>query len=813
MSDREPVVVKHDEEGMPTGRPILEAEVEGGEDFEEAHVVDESGVHAEAGGDGDGEEVETDKGKSYELSFVTAEEDQSLLGRASSPFEVHVTRVSAAMSSQPGGPADGRETRRSGRLTERNSAAAIKEISRALTPVTAAQKSPQLESQRDSGLGVSQDQPTVEPAHVQSVPTGTSLQLGQEISEASPSRKTPASFSHTPHEAVGEDVGHSSPSSHHDESTDNDASPVPQFIRKSSFSFASLPPREPLLGARTSTTETIRLGGVKRSSWYGRRTLGRSMGGRSTLPGENEVIGEDGEEREESDTEKERERKRSREPEQAEEKGADEEQEEEEGRERKRSRSASYSSSDEDSVIADEPTAAARDDVDGSKKLVAEHNKLASMRLHEKIQQLAKLNAEAQGSVPEENTPVKEPSHPDLTTQMKEFGVKPSPRTDQGRTLRSQSVTDDEWIPPVRSASTRGPAPSRGAAGVARSNTVTGAGTPLRKKISEREIETTRSKTNSPVLNHSPAVPRPLSFVAINSPYHTQSPFRAGGTAGTPLSPKPVNKRAAFPARQSPLKRPMHMNDGSPVTKLREAQNQRAAVAQTENAVGGVKAQTPIAVQRIKSGSLGRNNSRTTPSPQRMDVEARVSPRKQVTPAKREVYVDNEMQDDEPTREGRESRSRDMLKKLEEDLERKQKLEEEQRQLEEKKVRVEEQRRQAEARRKEKELQKKLAEERRSQEEARWQKEREEREAIRRREEEDIRRQKEELARKSRSSAASKKNKSSSSANVKRNSAVKKKNVLVSRRKTDSAVNLKSKSAENDTRRKTSVGKKRSRRG
>jgi len=590
--------------------------------------------------------------------------------------------------------------------------------------------------------------------------------------------------------------------------TDED-SPVPIFLRKSSLSFASLPPRGRI---STTTTETVKLGGAGRSSWLeGRRALGRSLGGRPTMPGENPVI-EDSEENA-SATERPRERKRSR--------GGEEhdtpveaKKAQEEGpvvsrgsrrSSRKKSRSASYKGSDEELAVlptqkeegtTQEDEMDTEDDAGGK---VAEHNKSASQRLQERIQQLGKLNSSARtttslSSAQEtQSQPVAaaEPMYPDLpqvkeTSKSRISAPQEQPQQQQkqrnSRDDREPSVEEDDWIPPARSASVRTTvASNKSSANLGRSKTVPAQSTPgtknqalrgsLTKKPSEQSFEDALQKKSSRgelTPSGRPNLPQSLAFNAINSPHNIASPARTVGArfedkVSIPLSPKPANKKS-FVATSSSLQKSTTTEE-SPVTA---AKNQTADAFKRAkemfiktNVLG-----SPTSTESLKSvsrlghkpsfGSIGRSSSPRTP-------QGQIS--KQGTP-NREMYPDlgNKVEEEvemgvKSKRQTRGSKNKDMLQKQQEEEERLAREAHEAQRVREEEVlkaaaeenarqtRLEETRRLAEQRRKEKELQKQLAAQKKAAEEARIQREKEEREGDMRRHREELQRKEEELKR------------------------------------------------------------------
>ncbi|KAI5797985.1 hypothetical protein DFH27DRAFT_561522 [Peziza echinospora] len=612
----------------------------------------------------------------------------------------------------------------------------------------------------------------------------------------------------------------------------DEPSPVPAFLRKSSLSFASLPPREPLGGGRASTasatTETVRLNGVGRSSWLaGRRTLGRSLGGRLTMG--DAVIGEDGEETppKQPSVPAPAERKRSR--------GADEmsvdpqqprqPQPEEPAPEaqakpahRKKSRSASYRSGDEEASLpspketaVESPRgAAAAEESDSSTRLVAKHNKMASQRLQEKILMLGKLSAPAareggsSHSTPVEAQDSTAPVYPDLTaytgqTSAQQSSPAPPPPAVQQqpeltltRGSRDNSPSDDEWIPPVRPASTKPLAnkqfqKSRVAPGLSRSQTVPAHASPrnpakdyLPRKGADDEMDIdedentgiSRPKTARGDDAEAPkaiSYPKSLGFHAINSPLGAHS----ARASGSPDRSSPITKTKSF----SSLKKSNSTTD-SPTGR------QPRAVVSSES----FKTQTMSAFNRAKAMfTQANNNSETTPvkasekgspAPEEGDTPVR-TPQGSLRHRKEGLYPNlgpgssgakprrnprgskgkevSQRQQEEAEAEARRAEAQ----RLQEEEEEKQRLAEqqrleEQRRLEEEEARiekerraeeernarrVEEQRRQAEVRRREKEQQRKLQEE-----EAARQREKEE--ARKKEEEEYLRKQRELLQRK-----------------------------------------------------------------
>ncbi|KAF8456700.1 hypothetical protein BGX38DRAFT_46401 [Terfezia claveryi] len=619
------------------------------------------------------------------------------------------------------------------------------------------------------------------------------------VIEQLPSSPSPAEPEHQGEEyQLSTSSGSSAP-------TDDD-SPVPIFLRKSSLSFTSLPPRGRI---STTTTETIKLGGAGRSSWLeGRRTIGRSLGGRLTMPGETPVIEDSGESA--SATAKPKERKRSRE---GDDRDAPMEAEKEEyvaskgsrRSGRKKSRSVSYKGSDEElselpmqreGEITQGDGMDTEDDV-GSK--VAEHNKSASQRLQERILQLGKLNSSARtttslSSAQEtQSQPVEpaEPIYPDLPqlnearksrTSAPQEQLQQQQKQRNSPNAREPSVEEDDWIPPVRSASARtAVATNNSSTNLGRSKTVptqSAPGTKTKalldvKKPSEQSFEEAlQRKSSRGELTPSgrPDLPQSLALNAINSPYKITTPAHTAGArledkVSIPLSPKLANKKS-FVATSSSLQKSTTTEE-SPVT---------AAKNQTADAFKRAKEMfiktnllgSPASTESLKSGSrlghepslgsIGRSSSPKTPQGQ--------TP-KQGTP-NREMYpnLGDKMEEEVEAgvklkRQTRGSKNKDMLQKQQEEEERlakevreAQRLKEEEEQsqkaaVEEKarQTKLEETRRIAEQRRKEKELQKQLAAQKKAEEEARIQREKVEREEEMRRHREDLQRKEEELKR------------------------------------------------------------------
>ena len=581
----------------------------------------------------------------------------------------------------------------------------------------------------------------------------------------------------------------------------DETSPVPTFLRKSSLSFASLPPRGRV---STATTETVKLGGAGSSSWlHGRRTLGKSLGGRLPMPGETLVI-EDSEENAPA-TEKPRERKRSR--------GGEERDapvEAEKAQEpvaskgsrrssRKKSRSASYKGSDEELAVLptqkEEKTTQGdemntEDDVENK---VAEHNKSASQRLQERIQQLGKLNSSARTTTSlcstqeTQSHPVEaaEPMYPDLPEAKGGSKSRTSVPQEQlqSQNTREPSVEEDDWIPPVRSASVRtAVTANKSSTNLGRSKTVPAQNTPgtksqalhdgLTKKHSEQSFEDALQKKSSRgelTPFGRPNLPQALAFNAINSPNNIVSPARTAGTrfedkVSIPLSPKPANKKS-FVATSSSLQKSTTTED-SPVTTAKSQATdafKRAKEMFKTNVLG-----SPASAESLKSdqlghkpsfGSIGRSSSPRTP-------QGQIS--KQGTP-NREMYPDlgNNMEEGvgmgvKSKRQTRGSKNKDMLQKQQGEEERlaretqeaqrlkeeeqAQKAAAEEKARQEEKARLEEKRRLAEQRRKEKELQRQLAAQKKA-EEAMIQREKEKREEEMKRNREELQKKEEELKR------------------------------------------------------------------
>ncbi|KAF8421415.1 hypothetical protein EV426DRAFT_609163 [Tirmania nivea] len=596
--------------------------------------------------------------------------------------------------------------------------------------------------------------------------------------------------------------------------TDED-SLVPTFLRKSSFSFASLPPRGRL---SATATETVKLGGAGRSSWLqGRRTLGRSLVGRLIMPEETLVV--EGSKENASATEKPRERKRSRGGEERDAPvGTEKAQEEEEHiaskgsrkSNRKKSRSASYKSSDEELAVlstqGEEVTTQGEemdteDDI-GSK--VAEHNKSASQRLQERIQQLGKLNSSTKtttslSSAQEAQLQVfetAEPMYPDLSqakeasksrTSAPQEHLQQQQKQQNSRSAKEPSVEEDDWIPPVRSASVRTVAANKSSTNLGRSKTVPVQSTPgtknqalrdgLKKKPGEQSFEDALQKKSSRgELSPSgrPNLPQSLAFNAINSPHNIAPPAPTAGArfednVSIPLSPKLANKRS-FVATSSSLQKSTTTEE-SPLT---------AAKNQTADALKRAKEmfiKTNVLDSRASTESL-KSGSRLGHKPSLNSIGRSSSPRtprgqisKQVTP-NREIYpdlvdkIEEEVEVEVGVKSKRQMRgykNKDMLQKQKEEetlareAQEAQRLKEEEEQAQqaaaeekarqEEKARLEEKRRLAEQRRKEKELQKQLAAQKKAEEEARIQREKEEREEEMRRHREELQRKEEELKR------------------------------------------------------------------
>ncbi|KAF8458521.1 hypothetical protein BDZ91DRAFT_494598 [Kalaharituber pfeilii] len=538
------------------------------------------------------------------------------------------------------------------------------------------------------------------------------------------------------------------------------------------------------------------------------------------MPGDSAAIGEDAEESSSQGSDgKSSQRKRSRggvditASQQQEASEPVEQPVEETKRHRKKSRGSSYKSGQEiqaqqkkteDVVMEDTALHSGGDDDDGSQKLVAEHNKLTSQRLQERILQLGKLNAAksfpatttttaaASQDLQTQSQPSAGPMYPDLA-QAKEggknlFAPQEKPQEQASRSVREQSATDDDWIPPVRSQSTRQPytksANSSAKNSLTRSQTMS-AGV-SRSQPTAREIffedaarpRNSRGESPGIVASGKPNLPQSLSFNAINSPFHVGASASASSsqpvfpTPSTslrdtlPHSPKPTSKKSYGSIRNEP--------EQSPEKPTQPSAESGDVSSYTANAFRRAKEMFIKTTIHSSPGGEGTAAGRSSSqkghrsSPSVVAAEREQSP---MTPQVRQgtpkMYPDlgSRIEEEGDTtevklkRQTRGSRSKEMLQRQQEEArlreeqvqmeeeERRQQALVEERERQEERARLEEKRRQAEARRKEKEQQRKLAEQKRMEEEARLQREREEREEEMRRHKEELRRKEEELQR------------------------------------------------------------------
>ena len=595
----------------------------------------------------------------------------------------------------------------------------------------------------------------------------------------------------------------------------DEPTPVPTFIRKSSLSFASLPPREPLgvgsgrISANT-TAETFKLGGVGRSSWLqGRRTLGRSLGDRLTIQGENAVIGEDSEENS-SATETPRERKRSREgdegiPQKLHKKPQEEQQVLVEGRRssRKKSRGASYKSSDEelqaDPVTAQkemEPSVDVMEGVEDDRFKVAEHSRSASRRLQERIQQLSKLNASATSVSPTEEpqsqlADIADPIYPNLPQveedNKSQMSIPQEQAQKQLRKPQGMSVEEDEWIPPARPTFTQSTYLIGKSSSLGRSNTVPPQSTPggtnqklrdgLPKKMSFEDALLRGKNSRGEITAGKPSLSHSQSFNAINSLQNNPSPVRLAAArfddmTSNPPTPKLVNKKSYVTGPTSTTQETVPTKD-SPITaaKLKTAEafkNAKDTLSKSSlpsnpatepvkngwkqnHKAGGPSTGTRSSSPRTPQGSL---RQRTTPTRKELqelypDLGGRVEVEKEATVKSRKNTRGSKtrsMQLDKDGDGGQQSVAKEVQEAQElKEKEEKRRAAAEEKSREEEKLRLEEKRSLAEQRRKEREVQKQLAEKKRAEEEAQAQHKRDEKEEEIRRHNEELQRRKEEL--------------------------------------------------------------------
>ncbi|KAI5797739.1 hypothetical protein EDC01DRAFT_613996 [Geopyxis carbonaria] len=290
-------------------------------------------------------------------------------------------------------------------------------------------------------------------------------------------------------------------------------SPQPEkhIIRKSSMNFASLPAREPLtnkkksLGpkaARESHLDQVRQNGAKRASWMNKKkSTGKSLGGR--------VIGNSAEAEDEP-----------REPKTGEKRKSD-------VHSSNRWQKVAKDDSDAAFVIQETketvkiPTKGGDDD---SESDVRAHNKSSTQRLHDKIQQLGKLNkARATRSFPApiSQTESSVAEYPNLPTHEDDIIAKTPTELRKQPTIVSARANQIEEQRAIFETSIKQPVPpSHTDAAVL--------GTPKKDVVNDSD----------PTKTHSP-LPRPLSIRTNSQPYIPAENRNTGSTAGVsrPSSP------------------------------------------------------------------------------------------------------------------------------------------------------------------------------------------------------------------------------------------------------------------------------------
>lgn len=241
-------------------------------------------------------------------------------------------------------------------------------------------------------------------------------------------------------------------------SSSSSESPAPEIpiARKSILNFASLPAREPLtnkkksLGVkhtRDSNVEQVRLNGTSRASWMNRKGNGKSLGASSRqieriekADKEAEEVGMKDAEEEEIILKPDASNNLKRKTETV----------------RDGSRKKSKGTSEESELEGDES--------DGeTAKAVALHNKTSTQRLHDKIQQLGKVNASREArSFPSSGSGVAYPELPQLEKEpVQAVPASKSAESEEGQpsvaAIDQTSVTqdDEEWIPMPKQTLTR----------------------------------------------------------------------------------------------------------------------------------------------------------------------------------------------------------------------------------------------------------------------------------------------------------------------------------------------------------------------
>lgn len=337
------------------------------------------------------------------------------------------------------------EPRRSGRLAERSSSPLVNNqmlsdgpndivppssppnVSHQGISATKEEGEEDEEEEGDASTLPAAKPPTSPPAPTRSARPQTPTRSPTQVAESP--KNTPAA--QTP------EAGRSSPSRSSSES------PAPEIpiVRKSILNFASLPAREPLtnkkksLGVkntRDSHVEQVRLNGASRASWMNRKGNGKSLGASSK---QIERI-ENGDEHEEEQAE------RSDLP-----KNLKRKSENVRGDSRKKSKGNIDDMEEEESSGE-------------TAKAMALHNKTSTQRLHDKIQQLGKLNASREArSFPSSVSQSVNLAYPDLPQAeqdpVQEAPVSKRTKSDpqgqlphNGTVGRWTSQTDEEdWIP------------------------------------------------------------------------------------------------------------------------------------------------------------------------------------------------------------------------------------------------------------------------------------------------------------------------------------------------------------------------------
>ncbi|KAI5845684.1 hypothetical protein DFP73DRAFT_572921 [Morchella snyderi] len=391
-------------------------------------------------------------------------------------------------------------------------------------------------------------------------------------------------------------------------SSSSSESPAPEIpmARKSILNFASLPAREPLtnkkksLGVkhtRDSNVEQVRLNGTSRASWMNRKGNGKSLGA--------------------SSRQIERMEKADKETKEVGMKDAKEEEEEEEeiflktdasnSLKRKTetvrdgSRKKSKGTSEESELESDESNGE-------TAKAVALHNKTSTQRLHDKIQQLGKVNASREARpFPSSGSSVAYPELPQLENDtVQAVPASKSTESEKGQpsvtTIGQTSIAqdDEEWIPMPKQTLTRSQSQKEEIA------------------AKEQTLARSQSHTEGTVASKQQETEKPVSARwRHHSPQHTSPQPTSIRTITT--SESAPNLRSPAAVRQLPLS-PLKASFSEDWIKTPASP---AAKSSGEGAITAVKAHTSVVFKKAKEMLLKSSTASTSAKIETMNPASR----------------------------------------------------------------------------------------------------------------------------------------------------------------------------------------------